>query len=193
MPLCPVPSVLCHFSAPVQGNKKGLLYSHSWEVCQVSPHHLFRLPFCLCGPQHLKTFRPDFPVHVMLLSWCKVDGFWPGLASGHGLPLIPMWTARKGSEASVLTTPLQGHAQGCPTWALTPAALTGTLWWARTHVCVLGGRRVTWLTLVPLWTSTFQAWLLVFKLESSKVKTMEEFEWMLNPKGETVETESYSW
>jgi len=54
-----------------------------------------------------------------------VDGFWPGLASGHSFPLMPMRTARKGSEASVLTIPLQGHERGCPTWALTPAALTG--------------------------------------------------------------------
>lgn len=138
---------------------------------QGRPHHLFKLPFCLCGPKHLQTFRPDFPVHVMLFTGAK----WMDSSQGWRVA-IPMWTARKGSEASVLTTPLQGHARGCPTWALTPAALTGTPWWARTHICVLGGHRVAWLTLVPLWTSTFQAWLLVFKLESSRVKTMEEFQ-----------------
>jgi len=46
-------------------------------------------------------------------------GEWPQLS------LMPMRTARKGSEASVLTIPLQGYERGCPTWPLTPAALTG--------------------------------------------------------------------
>lgn len=100
MPLRPIYPVLCHFSAPVQDNKKDLLYPHSWELCQGGPCHLFRLPFCLCGSKHLKTFRPDFTVRVVLLSWCKVDGFQPKLASGHSLPLVPVKAAGKGQHGS---------------------------------------------------------------------------------------------
>lgn len=191
MPLCPIPSVLCHFSAPVQDNDKGLLYSHSWEVCQGRPHHLFRLPFCLCGPKHLKTFRPDFPVHVS----CSAGTKW--MDSGQGWRVATAFPSCPCGQPGRAVTPLSSQS---PCRAMNEAAPPGP-WHLLPSLgphdglglmSVFRGPRGGWPMLLPLWTSTFQTWLLVFKLESSRVKTMEEFVWRLNPKGEIVETESYS-
>lgn len=138
-------------------------------MCQGRPHHYFSLPFRLCSAKCLKTFRPDFTVHVVLLSWCKVDGLQPKLASGRSLPLVPVKTAGTGQcphGSSVVShpcipgqTPLEGSP--CLGSALCMAGETHRAMALWGHAC-------------------FRAELLVFRLKTRRLEMIEGFEWRLN-------------